>query len=100
MADESAEISCSDDVDDIGRMSLVEIAIVPPLGVNLQALLEKCESLFLRYAETNLVRLVTICLNLVSSPVTIPSTLGCFSRCIRTVSGDSPRASYDACLET
>ncbi len=93
---------CSYGAGDVGRMSFVEIDTVPPTGVNLQALLEKFEPVvsFFGNANTNLVRLVTICLSLVSSPVTIPSALGCSSTCFRTASGVSPRASYDACLAT
>lgn len=40
-ADALGEFPCSYDIGDVGRMSLVEIDTVPPLGVNLQALLEK-----------------------------------------------------------
>ena len=41
VADALGEFPCSYDIGDVGRMSLVEIDTVPPLGVNLQALLEK-----------------------------------------------------------
>lgn len=78
-----------------GSTSFVRIQILPPLSVNLHALLEmKYWKLYwdLSRKETYLARFVTTCLNRTSSPVTTPGIFGLSSIYRRITSMSSPSA--------